>query len=284
MKKFALSQQALIGIAAGGRLSPSRAEASWAKHILETGFELYERKLPEGEGVAPGLFYPLKPKPQSNKQALFAAVADRRQRRPRGRRRAPGAARRRAAGAVLVRPGRRPPGGHDARATTRRSPPSPTARIRTAGSTSRGSTTAARRSPPRSAPACPSAFGDRRAQPPRPDPARHLAPRRPARAARPLRLLRAPCGVGSAGSTLRPFAGPFDVLRVTGPARRRRRRRALDLHVPPQLDRRRVDGAGHHAPAPQRRGAVPEHRRRAGGRLGAPARRPGRAGDRARGR
>ena len=50
MKKFALSQQALIGIAAGGRLSPSRAEASWAKYILETGFELYERKLPEGDG------------------------------------------------------------------------------------------------------------------------------------------------------------------------------------------------------------------------------------------
>ena len=45
-----------------------------------------------------------------------------------------------------------------------------------------------------------------------------LATARPAssRAGRPLRLLRAPRGVGSAGSKLRPFAGPFDVLRVTG--------------------------------------------------------------------
>ena len=46
-----------------------------------------------------------------------------------------------------------------------------------------------------------------------------LATARPAssRAERPpLRLLRAPRGVGSAGSTLRPFAGAFDVLRVTG--------------------------------------------------------------------
>ena len=45
-----------------------------------------------------------------------------------------------------------------------------------------------------------------------------LATARPAgkRAVRPLRLLRAPLGVGSAGSVLRPFAGPFDVLRVTG--------------------------------------------------------------------
>ena len=73
MKKLALAQQALIAIAAGGRLSPSPAEASWAKHLLEKGFELYERKLPDADGVAPGLFYPLEPKPQSNKQAIFAA-------------------------------------------------------------------------------------------------------------------------------------------------------------------------------------------------------------------
>ena len=79
---------------------------------------------------------------------------------------------------------------------------------------------------------------------------------RPAAApSRPLRLLRAPRGVGSPGSTLRPFAGP-----VRRPARdrrgaRRRRRRALDLHVPPQLDHRRVDRARDHragAAAPRR--------------------------------
>ncbi|HEX5620988.1 MAG TPA: hypothetical protein VFX51_21375, partial [Solirubrobacteraceae bacterium] len=36
---------------------------------------------------------------------------------------------------------------------------------------------------------------------------------------RPLRLLRAPRGVGSAGTPLHPFAGPFTSLRVTGMAR-----------------------------------------------------------------
>ena len=36
---------------------------------------------------------------------------------------------------------------------------------------------------------------------------------------RPLRLLRAPVGVGSAGTPLHPFAGPFGSLRVTGMAR-----------------------------------------------------------------
>ena len=274
MKKLALAQQALIGIAAGGRLSPSRAEASWAKHLLETGFELYERKLPDGDGVAPGLFYPLKPKPQSNKQALFAAS-----------RMAANAARAVAAG-LPARPGAEPPAlysfdpGTSAawpsrrRATTRRSPPSPTAPIRTAGSTSRGSTTAARRSPPRSARACPSSFGIVARN-------RHgrirLATSRPAssRGGRPLRLLRAPSGVGSAGSTLRPFAGPFDVLRVTG----RRAGGGVDARATYTFRRNSIIGEwtvrATTQPAPQRRGAVPEHGRRAGGRLGAAARRAG---------
>src|SRR5262249_30683374 len=64
-KKVGLAQQALIGIAMGGRLSPSPEWSAWAKHLLEKGFELYERKLPPGEGVAPGLFYPLPAHPQS---------------------------------------------------------------------------------------------------------------------------------------------------------------------------------------------------------------------------
>ena len=54
MKKLALAQQSLIGIAGGGRLSPSRNEAAWAKYILEAGFALYERKLPDADGRGAG--------------------------------------------------------------------------------------------------------------------------------------------------------------------------------------------------------------------------------------
>ena len=46
MKKLGLAQQALLGIAAGGRLSPSRKEAAWAKYILDRGFQLYARLMP----------------------------------------------------------------------------------------------------------------------------------------------------------------------------------------------------------------------------------------------
>ena len=215
MKKFALSQQALIGIAGGGRLSPSQAEASWAKHILETGFELYERKLPEGEGVAPGLFYPLRPKPQSNKQALFAAS-----------RVAANVARAVIAG-IPTRPGSEPPALYSFDPAVGRLAVT-TPRYNTAitavtnGAYPYGGIDLARLYDGRQEVAAtlgarvPSAFGivarNRNGRV-------RMATSRPAskHADRPpLRLLRAPRGVGSSGSTLRPFAGPFDVLRVTG--------------------------------------------------------------------
>jgi hypothetical protein len=214
MKKFALSQQALIGIATGGRLAPSQAEASWAKQLLERGFELYERKLPEGEGVAPGLFYPLKPKPQSNKQALFAAS-----------RVAANVGRAIAAG-IPARPGAEPPalysfdpGVGRLAVTTPRYNTAITAV--TNGAYPYGGIDLARLYDGRQEVAAtlgarvPSAFGivarNRNGR-------IRLATSRPAskRAGMPLRLLRAPRGVGSAGSTLRPFAGRFEVLRVTG--------------------------------------------------------------------
>jgi hypothetical protein len=214
MKKFALSQQALIGIAGGGRLSPSRAAASWAKHILETGFQLYERKLPEGEGVAPGLFYPLKPKPQSNKQAIFAAS-----------RVAANVARAIAAG-IPSRPGSEPPALYSFDPAVGRlavtTPVYNTAITAvTNGAYPYGGIDLARLYDGRQEIAAtlgarvPSAFGivarNRNGR-------IRLATSRPAskRSVRPLRLLRAPRGVGSAGSALRPFAGRFDVLRVTG--------------------------------------------------------------------
>jgi hypothetical protein len=214
MKKFALSQQALIAIAVGGRLSPSPAEASWAKHLLETGFELYERKLPDEEGVAPGLFYPLKPKPQSNKQAIFAAS-----------RMAANAARAVAAG-LPGRAGSVPPALYSFDPAVGRLAVT-TPRYNTAitavtnGAYPYGGIDLARLYDGRQEIAAtlgarvPASFGivarNRRGR-------IRLATSRPAsrHAVQPLRLLRAPRGVGSAGSTLRPFAGPFDVLRVTG--------------------------------------------------------------------
>jgi hypothetical protein len=214
MKKFALSQQALIAIASGGRLSPSHAEASWAKHLLERGFELYEHRLPEGGGVAPGLFHDLRPKPQSEKQALFAAS-----------RIAANAGRAVAAG-IPARDGSEPPALYSFDPAVGRLAVT-TPRYNTAitavtnGAYPYGGIDLARLYDGRQEVAAtlgarvPSAFGivarDRHGR-------IRLATARPAaeRAHRPLRLLRAPSGVGSAGSVLRPFAGPFDVLRVTG--------------------------------------------------------------------
>jgi hypothetical protein len=218
MKKFALSQQALIAIAQGGRLSPSAAAARWAKWVLERGFELYERKLPEDEGVAPGLFYPLKPKPQSTKQALFAAS-----------RMAANAARAIAVGLPERSAAEPPPLYSFDPATGRLAVTTP--RYNTAitavtnGAYPYGGIDLARLYDGRQEVAAtlgarvPASFGivarNRRGR-------IRLVTARPAseRGRQPLRLLRAPRGVGSAGSVLRPFAGRFRVVsaggRVTG--------------------------------------------------------------------
>jgi hypothetical protein len=215
MKKLGLAQQALIGIAAGGRLTPSRADAEWAKHLLERGFELYERKLPEGAGVAPGLFYDLKPKPQSEKQAIFAAsriVAN--------------AARAVMAG-IPFRNGSEPPPLYSFDPAVGRLAVT-TPRYNTAitavtnGAYPYGGIDLARLYDDRQEVAAtlgarmPASFGivarNRNGTV-------RLVTSRPAGArapGRPLRLLRAPMGVGSAGSPLRSFAGPFKTLRVTG--------------------------------------------------------------------
>jgi len=214
MKKLALAQQALIGIAGGGRLTPSPADAAWAKHVLEAGFALYERMLPQGEGVAPGLFYDLKVKPQSSKQAMFAAS-----------RIAANAARAVMAG-IPMRTGAEPPplysfdpGSGRLAITTPTYNTAITAV--TNGAYPYGGIDLARLYDGRQEVAAtlgarmPSSFGivarNRRGT-------ARLVTARPAgrRAEQPLRLLRAPVGVGSAGSPLRAFAGPFESLRVTG--------------------------------------------------------------------
>jgi hypothetical protein len=196
IKKLALAQQALIGIAAGGRLTPSAADAAWAKHMLERGFELYERKLPEGGGVAPGLFYELKVKPQSNKQAIFAAS-----------RMAANAARAvMAVGRLAVTTpsyntaitavtnGAYPYGGIDL--------------ARLYDDRQEVAATLGARMPASFGIVARDRYGAARLVTARPASRRAVQP--------PLRLLQAPTGVGSAGTPLRPFAGPFDVLRVTG--------------------------------------------------------------------
>jgi hypothetical protein len=214
MKKLALAQQALIGMAAGGRLTPSAADAAWAKHLLEKGFELYERKLPEGEGVAPGLFYELKVKPQSNKQAIFAAS-----------RIAANAARAVMAG-VPARQGAEPPPLYSFDPAVGRlavSTPAYNTAITaiTNGAYPYGGIDLARLYDGRQEVAAtlgarmPASFGivarNRHG-------AARLVTARPAtrRAGRPLRLLRAPAGVDTPGSRLKAFAGPFESLSVTG--------------------------------------------------------------------
>jgi hypothetical protein len=214
MKKLALAQQALVGIAAGGRLTPSPLDAAWAKYVLEAGFDLYERMLPEEEGVAPGLFYDLKPKPQSTKQAMFAAS-----------RMAANAARAVLAGVPARREVEPPPMYAFDPATGRLAVTTPSYNTAitaiTNGAYPYGGIDLARLYDGRQDVAAtlgarmPSSFGivarNKRGTV-------RLVTARPAgrRARLPLRLLQAPRGVGSGGSPLRSYAGPFETLRATG--------------------------------------------------------------------
>jgi len=218
-KKLGLAQQALIGMAAGGRLAPSPSESAWAKWLLERGFELYERRLPSERGVAPGLFFPLAPHPQSDKQALLGAA-----------RIAANAGRAVIAG-VPARTGAQPPSLYSFDPATGRLAVT-TSRYNTAitavthGAYPYGGIDLARLFDSDQEVAAtlgarqPASFGvvlrNRNGR-------TRLVTARPASddggRRRPLHLLRAPLGVGSAGSPLEPFAGPFTSLRVTGMAR-----------------------------------------------------------------
>jgi hypothetical protein len=215
-KKVGLAQQALIGIAGGGRLSPSPSEAAWAKYMLDRGFELYARQLPADGGVAPGLFYPMPAHPQSYKQALLGAS------------RLTANAARAAVAGLGTRPSGEPPPLYAFDPATGRLAVT-TPRYNTAitavthGAYPYGGLDLARLYDGRQEVAAtlgarqPSSFGvvvrDTRGRP-------RLVTARPASdrggSRRPLRLLRAPWGVGSAGSPLRPFAGPFSHVQVTG--------------------------------------------------------------------
>jgi hypothetical protein len=218
MKKLGLAQQALLGIASGGRLSPSRKEAAWAKYMLDRGFQLYARLMPEHDGVAPGLFYPFTAHPQSDKQAALGAV-----------RMMANAARAAVAG-LGTRPSAEPPPLYAFDPATGRlavtTPHYNTAITAvTHGAYPYGGLDLARLYDDHQDVAAtlgarmPSSFG---VVVRTPGGRARLVTAKPASdhgGRRTLRLLRAPWGVASAGSPLRPFAGPFKVVQVTGRAR-----------------------------------------------------------------
>ena len=73
-KKIGLAQLALLGIAAGGELTPGGDWPAWGKHLLDRGFALYERWLPPGEGLVPALLFDLSAHPTTPSHAVLAAT------------------------------------------------------------------------------------------------------------------------------------------------------------------------------------------------------------------
>ena len=218
--------------------------------MLDRGFELYERKLPPGEGVAPGLFFPLPVHPQSPQAGDSWA--------PRG---SPPTRPARVAAGLGRTAGAVPPPLYSFDPATGRLAVT-TPRYNTAitavthGAYPYGGIDLARLFDDRQNVAAtlgakpPSSFGvivrNRRGR-------ARLVTARPASDLykKPaLRLVRAPLGVGSAGSPLRPFAGRSTGSRCAARRQARGRRGPLDLHLPPQRDRRRVVAALADEPAP----------------------------------
>jgi hypothetical protein len=72
-KKVGLAQQALLGIAAGGELAPGGRWPGWAKYMLDRGFALYERWLPEGNGLPPATLFDLSANHTTPSHAILAA-------------------------------------------------------------------------------------------------------------------------------------------------------------------------------------------------------------------
>jgi hypothetical protein len=220
-KKIGLAQQGLLALAAGGELTPGGPWPAWAKDVLDSGFELYERWLPERERLPPATLFDLSANHTTESHSVLAA----------GRVQA-NAARAIAAG-LGARPGAEPPPlyafdpdvGRLAITTPRYS----TAIVPVSqGAFPYGGIDIARLFDGRQEVAGsiggvpPAAFGlvvrdeSDELELATQRPGRRI-PRRP-----PLRLLSAPSGVGAAlrSSPDRPFAGPFDTLTATGEERR----------------------------------------------------------------
>ncbi|MGH2945861.1 MAG: hypothetical protein ACRDPC_06290 [Solirubrobacteraceae bacterium] len=73
-KKVGLAQQGLLAIAAGGELSPGPKWAAWAKRMLDQGFALYERWLPQDGDLPPALLFDLSAEPTNPAHSVLAAV------------------------------------------------------------------------------------------------------------------------------------------------------------------------------------------------------------------
>jgi hypothetical protein len=216
-KKIGSAQQALLAIAAGGELAPGRPWPAWAKWMLDQGFALFERWLPDGNGLPPATLFDLTANHTTASHDVLAAS-----------RMHANAARAIAAG-LGGRPSEEPPPLYAFDPDVGRLAVT-TPRYSTAilpvnqGAFPYGGIEIARLFDGRQEVAGsiggtpPAAFGlvvrdpvgnvELATQRPR-----RRVPDRP-----PLRLLRAPAGVGASmsASPERPFAGPFNTLRASG--------------------------------------------------------------------
>ncbi len=215
-KKLGLAQQALIGIAAARRLAGPRTRA-WAKWVLDRGLDFYLRHAAMAGGLAPGLFFGVNVKPQSLGSARLAAA------------RISGNAARAVAAGLGSAPATEPPPLYAFDPDTGRLAVStPTYNTAIVPVSQRafpyGGIELARLFDGRQEVAAniggqpPTAFGlvvhDRNGR-------RSLATQRPRieLGGRPLRLTRAPAGVGAPIRSWRAYAGSFSDLRATGTAR-----------------------------------------------------------------
>ena len=215
-KKLGLAQQALIGIASARTLAGPRTRA-WAKWILDRGFAFFATQTRRAGGLAPGVFFGVSVKPQSHGSAQLGAA------------RMEANAARAAAAGLGARRARRPPPLYAFDPDTGRlavtTPAYNTAVVPVSqGAFPYGGIELARLYDARQEVAAniggvpPAAFGlvvrDRAGH-------RVLSTQR-ARTAlggRPLRLTRAPAGVGASTTARRAYAGSFRDLRATGTVR-----------------------------------------------------------------
>jgi hypothetical protein len=221
-KKVGLAQQGLLAIAMGGELSPGSTWSAWAKRILDRSFALYLRWLPEGKGLPPALLFDVNAHPTTATHVVLGAS------------RVAANAVRAAAVGLGGRPSRRPPplyafdpdNGRLAVTTPRYS----TAIVPVNnGAFPYGGIDIARLFDGQQEVAAniggvpPASFG---LTVRRPGGRLELATQRPRRrvpvGTRPLRLLRAPSGVGAAPDAPpdRAYAGRFSVLEAAGAVRR----------------------------------------------------------------
>ncbi len=221
-KKIGLAQLGLLALAQGGELSPGREWSAWAKHMLDESFALYERWLPEKGGVPAALLFDVRAWPTTATHAVLGAS------------RVEANVARAVAAGLGGRPTDRPPPlyafdpGNGRLAVT--TPRYSTAIVPVSqGAFPYGGIDIARLFDARQEVAAniggvpPASFGltvRRRGG------RIELATQRPRRRAPvgspPLRLLRAPAGVGARSDDppVRPFAGPFRTLEAAGVVRR----------------------------------------------------------------